>query len=286
MPEKVTRTGTTGSLPARIDDRREYADSDGNTRRDESRSSPAPDAGSDGSTRCSSPREGAKVVVNDLGGAEDGSGSDAGPAQQVVDEIKAMGGEAVANTDSCRRLGRWPAPHPDRDRHVRRAARAREQRGHPPRPHDHQHVRGGVGRRDPRPPEGPLRAVALRGRVLARPGEGGHAGEGVGDQHVVDFGSVRQRRPDQLRRGEDRHRDAGDHRPDGARPLRRARQRDRTVGDDPAHPDDPRRREPSAAEGGRVQPAATRATSRRSSPTSPPRTARSRAGCSSCPAAT
>jgi NAD(P)-dependent dehydrogenase (short-subunit alcohol dehydrogenase family) len=46
-------------------------------------------------------REGAKVVVNDLGGAEDGSGSDAGPAQQVVDEIKAMGGEAVANTDSC-----------------------------------------------------------------------------------------------------------------------------------------------------------------------------------------
>lgn len=45
-------------------------------------------------------REGAKVVVNDLGGATDGSGSDAGPAQQVVDEIRAMGGEAVANTDN------------------------------------------------------------------------------------------------------------------------------------------------------------------------------------------
>lgn len=44
-------------------------------------------------------REGAKVVVNDIGGARDGSGSDAGPAQQVVDEIKALGGEAVANTD-------------------------------------------------------------------------------------------------------------------------------------------------------------------------------------------
>lgn len=42
---------------------------------------------------------GAKVVVNDLGGSMDGDGSDAGPAQQVVDEIKAMGGEAVANTD-------------------------------------------------------------------------------------------------------------------------------------------------------------------------------------------
>ncbi len=45
-------------------------------------------------------REGAKVVVNDLGGAEDGSGADTGPAHEVVEEIKAMGGEAVANTDN------------------------------------------------------------------------------------------------------------------------------------------------------------------------------------------
>ena len=44
-------------------------------------------------------REGAKVVVNDLGGSPDGSGTDAGPAQQLVDEIKAAGGEATANTD-------------------------------------------------------------------------------------------------------------------------------------------------------------------------------------------
>jgi NAD(P)-dependent dehydrogenase (short-subunit alcohol dehydrogenase family) len=44
-------------------------------------------------------REGAKVVVNDLGGANDGSGADAGPAQEVVEEIRAAGGEAVANTD-------------------------------------------------------------------------------------------------------------------------------------------------------------------------------------------
>jgi NAD(P)-dependent dehydrogenase (short-subunit alcohol dehydrogenase family) len=42
---------------------------------------------------------GAKVVVNDLGGSRDGSGLDAGPAQQVVDEIRTSGGEAVANTD-------------------------------------------------------------------------------------------------------------------------------------------------------------------------------------------
>ncbi|MBM3672079.1 MAG: SDR family NAD(P)-dependent oxidoreductase [Actinobacteria bacterium] len=44
--------------------------------------------------------EGAKVVVNDLGGDIHGEGEDRAPAQQVVDEIKAMGGEAVANTDS------------------------------------------------------------------------------------------------------------------------------------------------------------------------------------------
>ncbi len=42
---------------------------------------------------------GAKVVVNDLGGAVDGEGAEAGPARQVVDEIVAAGGEAVANTD-------------------------------------------------------------------------------------------------------------------------------------------------------------------------------------------
>jgi NAD(P)-dependent dehydrogenase (short-subunit alcohol dehydrogenase family) len=42
---------------------------------------------------------GAKVVVNDLGGAMDGEGSDLTPAQSVVEEIKAMGGEAVVNGD-------------------------------------------------------------------------------------------------------------------------------------------------------------------------------------------
>jgi NAD(P)-dependent dehydrogenase (short-subunit alcohol dehydrogenase family) len=43
--------------------------------------------------------EGAKVVVNDLGGNPDGTGADASPAQKVVDEIVAAGGEAVANHD-------------------------------------------------------------------------------------------------------------------------------------------------------------------------------------------
>ncbi|MDT8910161.1 SDR family oxidoreductase [Amycolatopsis sp. PS_44_ISF1] len=43
-------------------------------------------------------KEGASVVVNDLGGGGDGSGADAGPAQEVADEIVAAGGRAVANT--------------------------------------------------------------------------------------------------------------------------------------------------------------------------------------------
>jgi NAD(P)-dependent dehydrogenase (short-subunit alcohol dehydrogenase family) len=47
---------------------------------------------------------GAKVVVNDFGGARDGTGGDAGPAQLVVDEIAAAGGEAVANTAD---VGSW-----------------------------------------------------------------------------------------------------------------------------------------------------------------------------------
>jgi NAD(P)-dependent dehydrogenase (short-subunit alcohol dehydrogenase family) len=44
--------------------------------------------------------EGARVVVNDLGGGNDGSGHDVSAAQLVVDEILAAGGTAVANTDS------------------------------------------------------------------------------------------------------------------------------------------------------------------------------------------
>jgi NAD(P)-dependent dehydrogenase (short-subunit alcohol dehydrogenase family) len=43
---------------------------------------------------------GAKVVVNDLGGTKEGEGSDAGPANEVVAEITAAGGTAVADTSS------------------------------------------------------------------------------------------------------------------------------------------------------------------------------------------
>jgi NAD(P)-dependent dehydrogenase (short-subunit alcohol dehydrogenase family) len=44
-------------------------------------------------------REGAKVVVNDLGGERDGTGSSTGPATEVVEAIRAAGGEAIVNGD-------------------------------------------------------------------------------------------------------------------------------------------------------------------------------------------
>ncbi len=45
-------------------------------------------------------RRGARVVVNDFGGARDGTGSSSSPAEKVVEEIKAQGGEALPNFDN------------------------------------------------------------------------------------------------------------------------------------------------------------------------------------------
>lgn len=45
-------------------------------------------------------KEGGAIVVNDLGGSRDGSGAGSAMADQVVEEIKALGGEAVANYDN------------------------------------------------------------------------------------------------------------------------------------------------------------------------------------------
>src|SRR6267143_1143980 len=44
-------------------------------------------------------RQGARVVVNDIGAELDGTGSSSGPAGEVVDLIRASGGEAIANGD-------------------------------------------------------------------------------------------------------------------------------------------------------------------------------------------
>ena len=67
---------------------------------DASRSSPARAAVSGREHALLFASEGAKVVVNDLGGDMHGEGGDPSSAMQIVDEIKAMGGEAVVNGDN------------------------------------------------------------------------------------------------------------------------------------------------------------------------------------------
>ena len=134
--------------------------------------------------------EGAKVVVNDLGGAIDGTGDDRTPAQQVVDEIQAMRRRGHRQRRQRGRLGGRPAPDRRRHRGLRRPARARQQRRHPPRPGPGQHERGGLGRGHRRAPQGPFRPDPLCRRLLAGADQGRQDGAGVGDQHVLDVGAV------------------------------------------------------------------------------------------------
>ena len=102
-------------------------------------------------------RQGARVVVNDLGGAIDGSGADTGPAQVVVDEIRAAGGDAIANARRRLELGRRGGLDQPAIETFGRPRHRREQRRHPPRPHAREHDRRGMGRGHPRPLEGHVR---------------------------------------------------------------------------------------------------------------------------------
>ena len=79
-------------------------------------------------------REGARLVVNDIGASVSGEGKDNGPAQAVVDEIKALGGEAVANTDSVSEAASASHIIQTARRLVRPRRRGRQQRRHPARP--------------------------------------------------------------------------------------------------------------------------------------------------------
>ena len=133
--------------------------------------------------------EGAKVVVNDPGVGPDGVGTDDGPADQVVAEIKAAGGTAVANHDSVATSARRRGHHQDRARHLRSHRHPGQQRRHPARPHGVQHDGGGLGRRDRGAPEGALQRDPA--------GLGPHAPAALRPDHQLQLGvrPLGQRRP-------------------------------------------------------------------------------------------
>ena len=90
-------------------------------------------------------RHGAKVIINDLGGALDGQGDDISVAESVVREIEAAGGTAAANTgDVTSYRGRLQHGEAS-DRRVGAARHRRVERGHPARSGAAQPARGGLG---------------------------------------------------------------------------------------------------------------------------------------------
>ena len=179
---------------------------------------------------------GAKVVVNDLGGAVDGSGEDVSAAQSVVDEITAAGGQAVANTDSVSSFAGAKAMVDQAvssfgDLHVvvNNAGILRDRMLVSMSEEEFDaviavHLKGTFN---------VTRHAADYWREQAKAGT-------IVDRAIVNTssgaGPARQRRPDQLlgRQGGHRGHDGGQR--DGAAPLRRAGQLHRTGG---AHPPDP-----------------------------------------------
>ena len=179
-------------------------------------------------------RHGAKVVVNDLGGNVDGTGGDLSPAEQVVEEIRAMGGEAIANGESVADFegaGRMIQAAIDafgdlnivvnnagilRDRMLSNMTEAEWDAV------INVHLKGTFA---------PARHAVAYWREQAK------AGKPVGrphHQHHVGVGHLRQPGPDELRRGEGRHRRVhADPRPRGG-PLRRHGQRGRARSRSPA----------------------------------------------------
>ena len=180
--------------------------------------------------------QGAKVVVNDFGGARDGTGGEAGPAQEVVDEITEAGGEAVAHIGDVSSLADATSDGAAGDRHLRRPRRAGQQRRHPARPDAVLDDRGGVGRRHQGPPQGHLgaqpRSPSEYWRNRAKAGE-------TNDARIINTTSVSgiYANPGQTNYGAAKAGIAAFTQiaAAGARPLRGDRQRHRPRRAHPAH---------------------------------------------------
>ena len=225
-------------------------------------------------------REGAKVVVNDLGGATTATAPTAARRTRSSDEIKAAGGRAVANTENVATWGGAAALS---------SRRSTSSAGSTSLVNNAGILRDAFLAGMEEAQWDAVIAVHLKGHfaVLRHAAAHWKAQSKAGEQPnaaVINTASgpgVTCRTPaGQLRRGEGRHRRAHARRGGRARALRRARQRDRPDRPHPAdagHPRDgfavrrPRRASTTCS---------TRPTSRRWSPTWPPRSARSPARCS------
>ena len=167
---------------------------------------------------------GAKVVVNDLGGEFDGTGTDLTPAQQVVEEIAGMGGEAVANGDD---VSDWEGAQRMVNTAIETFGRLDVLVNNAGILRDRMLTNMTEDEWDAVVQvhlKGTFAPAALGGRVLAGAGQGRRDGRRPHHQHHVGLGHLRQPRPDQLRRGQGRHRRLHHHRRPGAVPLRRHRQ--------------------------------------------------------------
>ncbi len=175
-------------------------------------------------------REGAKVVVNDLGTSLAGEGRDTSVAQAVVDEIRSAGGEAVPNGDD---ITDWEGA----GRLVKTAIDAfggldvaGEQRGLRPRPDVREQQPRGMGRGDPCASARTLLPGESRGAILARRAEGGPARRCAHPQHELGRRAAGELLAERLFRGEGRDREPDPGAGGRARALWRDRQRARARG--------------------------------------------------------
>ena len=231
--------------------------------------------------------EGAKVVVNDLGGNADGTGGDQTPAEEVVHEIEQMGGEAIANGDNVasweggqRMVNSAIEAFGKLDILVNNAGILRDRVLVNMTEEEWDaviavHLKGHFV---------PTRWAAAYWREQVKAGNDHH---GECGQHFVDIGFAVESRADELRRGQVGHRDVHADRGEGAVALRREGELHRAGGAHAPHRGDARvgRHHQGSRRRWRVSTSGIRRTSRRSSRTSRPRIARSRARRSSCRAA-
>ena len=127
--------------------------------------------------------EGAKVIVNDVGASLQGEGGDKHPAEEVVEldqgrrqrrRGQRLRRQLVAGGQGPGRPGR---------RHLRPTRHPGQQRRHPPGQDELQHGGVGLGRRHPGPPEGPLRPLPPRRRLLAGRAKAGETCQRPHRQH-------------------------------------------------------------------------------------------------------